>query len=379
VIARVTIRLALIGALVAGCGTVTPLAAPSATTGVSTAVERGPSDFTGNFMTDQRPNWMGWLSLTQSGVTVSGSMINVVPDGKGTTKATANAVTGTTDGGSALSLTTGSFLGTTSVSFSGRRTGDQIALTYADGTGQLQTATYRAASQAAFNDALSAWQLELTIAKAASDKAAADKKARDDRNAALAQAVRDRSADLQSLITLLSNGTSNRKGQIADAASDIKGEQSDLAALQSDLATLQKDSREPLDQYSACVAVRYDYNTSMGYDFNTALAYDRNAFTKVAQTIDTNLSAVDQRVAETQQAARALAAAIAASPLVVTGVLRPGDEQATIDTYRATAASVATQLASLRTTDASTYTAAQNLMSQGLSIWNTVKANHGCS
>src|SRR5579859_4357100 len=85
--------LALVGALLAGCGTAaspsvpTATASASATSVVSTKVERGPSDFTGNFMTDNRPYWMGWLSLTQSGVTVTGSMISVEPDGKGSTTA----------------------------------------------------------------------------------------------------------------------------------------------------------------------------------------------------------------------------------------------------------------------------------------------------
>ncbi|MBI3522037.1 MAG: hypothetical protein HY071_02910 [Chloroflexi bacterium] len=330
-------------------------------------------------MTDQRPYWMGWISLTQSGTSVSGSLISVEPDGKGNTKATTNPVTGTTDGGSALTITTGSFLGTTGISFSGRRSGDQIALTYPDKTGQLQTATYRAASQAAFNDALTAWQLELALAKTAADRAAADKKAQDDRNAALVQAVRDRSAELQSMINQLNSGTANRKSQILDAASSIKGEQSDLTQLQADFATFQKDSREPLDKYGACTTARYDFMTSMAYDFNTSLVYDRNSFARVAQTITTNLSVIEQRVAETQQAAKALADAIAASPLSVSGVLAPGVEQATIDTYRSTATSVATQLASLRATDASVFASAQDVMNQAQAIWNTVKANHGCS
>lgn len=330
-------------------------------------------------MTDNRPDWMGWLSLTQSGVHVTGSMISVAPDGRGSTKATTETVTGTADGGSAVSLTTGSVLGTTGRTFSGRRAGDQVTLTYADSTGQLQAAVYRAAAQATFNAALTSWQAQLAQAKADADRAAADKKATDDRNAALAQAVIDRSRELQGWISFISDGTRNRIDGIARAKSDLQGAQTSVGTLRTHLAQLRTDATEPLSQYQACETVRYDYVNAMGYDFNDSLPYDRNNFATEATTLATNLTYVDQRVAQTQQAAAALASAIAASPLRVTGVLSPGDEQTTVDTYRTTAASVTKQLADLRVTDASIYATAQDLMAQGQAVWDTVKANHRCS
>jgi hypothetical protein len=377
-----SVRFALATILLAACGSTVgsaPDATSGAAAGVSKTVERGPSDFTGNYMTDNRPNWIGWLALTQTGTSVSGSLITVDPDGKGSTIADTLTVTGSTDGANAVSLTTGSVFGTTGTSISGRRSGDQITLSYPNKTGQLQAAVYRAASQAAFNQLLADWQAQLGAAKADADRAAAAQKAINDRNAALAQAVRDRSADLKSLISLLASGTSTRKEQIASAVYDINGEQADLTHLQSDFNVLQSDAKEPIDQYKACVTVSYDFNVTMGYDFNTALGYDRGQFATVATTLQTNLGAVDQRTADIQAAAAALAAAITASPLTVTGVLAPGDEKATLDTYRATAASVTTQLATLRATDASTYASAANLLAQGQIIWNTVKAKHGCS
>ena len=36
-------------------------------------------------------------------------------------------------------------------------------------------------------------------------------------------------------------------------------------------------------------------------------------------------------------------------------------------------------MADLRTQDSAVYTAAQNLMAQGLTLWNAVKTNHRCT
>jgi hypothetical protein len=117
----------------------------------------------------------------------------------------------------------------------------------------------------------------------------------------------------------------------------------------------------------------------MDYSFNTTLDYQRSRFMDIGKELTTNLGFVDQRVSEAQAAARTLAAAIAASPIRVSSVLAPGDEKATIETYRATAATVTTQLADLRGQDVSIYAAAQNVMTQGQSIWNAVKTNHRCT
>ncbi len=386
--ARVVPLLVVAALVLASCGSTAtspdgpaPSTVPTALTtlAVSKSVERGPSDFTGNFMTDNRPYWMGWLALPQSGVSVTGSMITVEPDGKGSTKATTATVNGTTDGGSVVSLTTGSFLGTTGLTFSGRRSGDEMTLTYADKTGQLQAPVYRAVSQAAFNDALSSWQAQLAAAKGDADRAAAEKKATDDRNAGLAQAVKDRSNDLRSWISNLTSYNSRLLNDIASAKDHVNGgEQDALKTLQGQLVTLRKDSTEPLSQYQACSSVSYEFNSSMNYTFSSSLAYSRNQFASVATGLDTALAAVGDRIRSAQNASKALGTAIAASPLGVTGVASPGDEAQVIKTYSATADSVTKQLADLRATDAATYAAAQNLVAQGQAIWNTVKANHRC-
>jgi hypothetical protein len=330
-------------------------------------------------MADNRPYWMGWLALTQSGVTVNGSMITVDPDGKGGTKADTETVTGTTDGGLAVSLTTGSVLGTTGSTFNGRRNNNDVTLTWADKTGKIQSAVYRAAARDAFNSALGAWQAQLAGAKADADRTAAEQRAIADRNAALAQAVRDRSRDLQDDLSAMATGTTNRKNGIASASNYVAAERTALTTLQSNLTKLQTDAKEPLDYYKACFTVRYEYFDTMGYTFDSTLGYQRDRFADTSKDLTANLGFVDQRVTEAQKAVSALAAAIAMSPLRVTGVLAPGDEKATIDTYRATAATVTTQLADLRTQDSALFTAAQNLMAQGLTLWNTVKTNHRCT
>jgi len=373
------VLVALAAVAVAGCGDLSSAGAPNAAAAVSKTPERGPSDFTGTFMADNRPYWMGWLALTQSGVTVTGSMITVDPDGKGGTKADTETVTGTTDGGLAVSLTTGSVLGTTGSTFNGRRNQDDVTLTWADKTGKIQSAVYRAAARDAFNGALGAWQGQLAAAKADADRTAAEQKAIADRNAALAQAVRARSSELQDALSAMATGTTNRKNGIATASNYIAAERTVLTALQSNLTKLQTDAMEPLDYYKACFTVRYDYEDTMGYTFDSSLGYERDRFADISKELATNLGFVDQRVTEAQKAVAALAAATAASPIRITGVLGPGDEKATIDAYRATAATVTTQLADLRTQDSAVYTAAQNLMAQGLTLWNAVKTNHRCT
>jgi hypothetical protein len=378
-VGRVRVTLVALAAVLVACGDLSPSAAPNASAAVSKTAERGPSDFTGTFMADNRPYWMGWLALTQSGVTVTGSMITVDPDGKGGTKADTETVTGTTDGGLAVSLTTGSVLGTTGSTFNGRRNKDDVTLTWADKTGKIQSAVYRAAARDGFNSALGAWQAQLAGAKADADRTAAEQKAIADRNAALAQAVRARSSELQDALSGMATGTTNRKNGITSASTYVAAERTALTTLQANLTKVQTDAKEPLDYYKACFTVRYDYEDTMGYTFDSTLGYQRDRFADISKDLTTNLGFVDQRVTEAQKAVGALAAAIAASPLRVTGVLAPGDEKATIDAYRATAATVTTQLADLRTQDSALYTAAQNLMAQGLAVWNTVKTSHRCT
>lgn len=370
--------------LLNACGAVgeRPLTAsaapPSAVSAVSSAVERGPSDFTGEYMVDSRPIWMGWLSLTQTGKSVSGALTLAEPDGKGSTKATTHSVSGAIDGDS-LSLTTGMILGTVGMTFTGRRSNESVTLTYPSKTGELQAAPFRRASQAAFNEALAAWQQQLASAYADAERAAAAAKALAHRNASLAQVVKDRGADLRSAIAAVRTQTQRLNEQLADATTYSGRAQTAIKTLQSDLARVQRSASGTLDQYRACQTVRYDYEQSMGYTYNQTLGYERRQFANTVKELDTALGAVDARIASTERAATALVAAIANSPLRVDGTPAPGDEKQPIQAYRTTAATVAKELDTLRRLDITVLNAAQGLMGEGGAIWTRVKTAHKCA
>ena len=96
-------------------------------------------------MADERPNDLNFLSLTQSGNTVTGYLTIVVPDGQGSTKAETISLQGTTDG-DAITLNANYFFGNAVIT--GRRTGNQLVLSNATQSGQIESTVLTPASQA---------------------------------------------------------------------------------------------------------------------------------------------------------------------------------------------------------------------------------------
>ena len=79
-------------------GTPTPLPTATIRPLVSApAVGSGPSRFTGSFMVDGRPTWLGFLRLTQTGATVTGYLLVVQPGNQGATAGQTVSVQGNTD------------------------------------------------------------------------------------------------------------------------------------------------------------------------------------------------------------------------------------------------------------------------------------------
>jgi PDZ domain len=118
----------------------------------------GPSTFTGSFMADQRPYYMDFLSLTQSGNEVNGFLTNITPDGRGGTHVNNIALKGTSDS-DAVTLSSSSIFG--GVVYTARLTDNQLTLSFPTNSGVVGVVTMTPASEIEFDGVLGLWQSDL--------------------------------------------------------------------------------------------------------------------------------------------------------------------------------------------------------------------------
>lgn len=135
-----------------------PYSSPTAR--AASDVGAGPSRFTGTFMADDRPSYLHYLSLTQTGDMVNGYMIQVQPDQMGSTQGENISVHGNVDK-DAVTLMAKSFLELANVTMTGRRDGEQVILTYPTNSGTVASLVFVPASQNKFNEVVSVWQKQL--------------------------------------------------------------------------------------------------------------------------------------------------------------------------------------------------------------------------
>ena len=145
-------------ALVSGCQYVLPAGGASAP--ANQGAVASPARLTGSFAADARPSWMQYLSLTQTGPAVSGFLIVVRQAGSGTSSET-HEVSGSAESDSFTIRTTR--LGT----MTGRREGQNLAVTFPNSSGQVATTIFTPTSEASFNQALADWNQRQRDAAAA--------------------------------------------------------------------------------------------------------------------------------------------------------------------------------------------------------------------
>src|SRR5450759_281642 len=93
--------------------------------------------FSGEFVADNRPSGMVFLSTTQAGAAVNGVLMNVVPDGRGGRASQAVAVDGSADSDT-VTLRAKAALGLINVTLSGRADGKRLVLSGSSSSGRIE-------------------------------------------------------------------------------------------------------------------------------------------------------------------------------------------------------------------------------------------------
>lgn len=284
----------------------------------------GPSRFTGSFMVDGRPTWLGFLRLTQTGTAVTGYLLVVQPGNQGATAGQTVSVQGNTDG-DAITLIASSLFNLANLTLSGamQRNG-QLMLTAPTSSGYVETLPFVPASQNAFNAAVAAWQQALGSAYASELQAQADATAQAERQNAVAIANRTLSNALRALAS-----DSGQLKRDTDFTSVLKAYGNDWTKMQADWQKEQRDAgKRPFDCYQLSV-VQYD-SSVVDYDLSL-IQYDDSSPSYVRTTVTGEAAQVNRDIAAVDNASSALQSAAAAN---ATGVpapeFRPADVSAAI-------------------------------------------------
>lgn len=110
----------------------------------------------GGYLLDARPEALLYLSLAQTGQTISGYMIAVEPDTDGTLMSEQFSVEGVTDGTNVTLVIGDWFSG--QLTMSGSKEGDDLVLSYPTSSGAIETAIFVSTSSDTFNQALADWE-----------------------------------------------------------------------------------------------------------------------------------------------------------------------------------------------------------------------------
>lgn len=317
----------------------------------------GQNTFTGIFHSDSRPTEMLYLSLTQTGDIVSGSLIIVTPDGNGSTKSNTLPLRGTTDG-DAITLTADRLFG--DLVINGRKQGETIVLMFPTDSGNISTVAFAPTTDVDYNLLLSRWQEELA-------------------------AIHKESKRLTKLATALSGDVNAAKStgitrNLTDIRSALDDEASALQHLEDNLAKLKYEaSLRPMTCYQANSKVDYDYNSRMAYSYDSRLGYAHDKFKARLEELEERLSNVEPLVTKIKQEARALDQAIEDSKYPLPNLdIMPGDEAQALEHYKEVAASARNELPVLKATHSDILNEAKGIMREGEGILRATQASVRC-
>ncbi len=333
---------------------------------VPTAVP-GPSTFSGTYMFDGRPDFIYFLSITQTGNEVAGFLNNVNPDGKGGTKATTLSLNGTTDSDvvTLYASSTGRVYTLSKTSAEDGSLG--FVFSFPTDSGQIAAHEVTPASQYEFNSLLATWQAAMSDQEQVTQDILAKSKTLDEWINHIEQATGSFNDSIGSLQEILSPGINY--GNFYTESSDIQGIRDELVTVK-DKAAVKQMSCSDIE------SVDYYYG-SMKYNYDE-LGKRRGEFAKEVSSLEASLSQVEAYITETQDAAQVLDEAIKNSAYPYGVEPFPGDELAPISSYQAAADAARNQLPDLKATDAANQTTADSLMAEGKSVLDGAKALVNC-
>lgn len=374
----------IVGAVLAVITIVSCLAAP---------LLPGSSGFSGTFMADNRPDSLQFLSLTQSGNTVSGYLLHVRGYWPGGVSGTTFSVQGTVDGDAiTLSFSScGLVIGCAVIgSATGRKSGDTIVLTLPTESGTVDTLTFTPASQDTFNRAVAEFhqdqQRQAQATQIAIDTQEWIKKDREQNE----QRIKNGASALHDSIYAIQDSVQTLKSNLDSIKLDLSNEQIEIKDMQADLEKEAQDAAvRPLTCYQVG-SVQYDY-TSVNYHHDSLSSY-RKAFSEDVMRLESELSKVKANIVRAQRAAQDLERAMRTSKYPLPDLTKcdwcflcspvcysqPGDEEGPIADYQAAADAASKELSSLKAADAAILKTADNIMAEGKSVLEAVKTQINC-
>lgn len=315
----------------------------------------GQSLFTGSFLADSRPHKIMHLVLTQTKDSVSGSLIIVMPNGRGSTKSNTLILRGTTDG-NAITLISTKFLEDSVIN--GRKQREKIMLMFPTDSGSISNVTFLPTTGDHYNLLLKQWQEEL---------AAIHKQQQEELTA-----IQSEKQKLTKLAETLSDAIDTAKStRIKQNLDDLKfvldDEQFALQDLEDDFAELRSNaSLRPMTCYQANSVVDYDYNSRMAHSYHSKLGYAHDEFVNQFAELEKHLLNVEPLATKIKQMAHALDQAIKDRKFSLPKLsVMPGDEKQVLEQYQVLATSASNDLLSLKAAHSGILSKAQEIMREG--------------
>lgn len=360
----------------AGAGAIstplTPIPAPTdiPTPNIFPTAVLGPGTFSGTYLYDGRPNFIYFLSVTQTNNEVAGYLNNVRPDGRGGTQATTIPLNGTIDSNVVTLYASSTGRVYTLSRTTGEDGGSRITFSFPTSSGGIAAEEVTPASQSDFNNLLSGWQASLSDEKQITQDILAKSKKLGDWINYLNELTRSFNRAIPSIEEILDR-SKNFSTNYTEAL-DIQGMRAELSTLK------EKAAVRPMSCFDYDSVDYYYESEKYNYD---GLTKRRSEFAKEVSSLETSLSQVDAYVSETQDAAQVLEEAIQNSDYPLPAGARgpwPGDELTPISNYQAAADAAHNQLPALKATDAANQTIAASLMAEGKSVLDGAKALVNC-
>lgn len=326
--------------------------------------------FTGSFLADSRPDRMMYLVLTQTKNSVSGSLIIITPNSRGSTKSRALVLQGIADG-DAITLTSTRFLDD-SIVINGRKQRNTIMLMFPTDSGKILNIAFLPTAEDRYNQLLNQWQEELEV------------------NYRLLQAESANAQKEKEKLTKLADDLSNAINSIKSSLIEqnfedlkfaLENEQFALENLENDLFDLKRNATvRPMTCYQANFVVSFDFNSRMAYSYNSKLGYASNTYSNRLKELEERLSNVESLSTEAREKAQRLALAIESSkyPLSKLRVL-PGDEEEALVQYQKLADLARQELPFLKATHLDILDKAKEIMKEGELILKETQALIRCN
>ncbi len=327
------------------------------------------------YVADLRPSNVSFLVLTESVGVLSGYIMDIIPDQKGSTKSTRTRFKGQADKNN-LSLVLATDPANTVII--GKIKKDIIELYVPTTSGNIQNYIFRSTTQERYNELLEQWQVELA---AASERKLVAKKENEREQAALKreeEALTKLSDKLYDAISQLRE--SRIQGDFDHLVELLANEKRTFLHLESLFFRLQNESNvRPITCYQAFNSLEFIFSNQMVYAFEVSMG---NAF----EMFQVRLASLEERMSRVQEfqqyvtsTVQGLESALRKSRYKKYELkARPGEEKEILEKYLLKAAQVRTELIKVIDEHKILNNKARDLMRRGETVLKDTQSTIRC-